>query len=82
MTDRLILNPPDLPVAAGLAEIEARTGNVVVTTSVGIGSIDTPGNQREGINVSDAFRRVEDPDGPTLTIDVRLRTGEVRVIEP
>lgn len=58
------------------------TGNVVVTTSVGIGSIDTPGNQREGINVSDAFRRVEDPDGPTLTIDVRLRTGEVRVIEP
>ena len=39
-------------------------------------------NQREGINVSDAFRRVEDPDGPTLTIDVRLRTGEVRVIEP
>lgn len=37
MTDRLILNPPDLPVAAGLAEIEARTGNVVVTAPPGSG---------------------------------------------
>ncbi|VEI13277.1 ATP-dependent helicase HrpB [Trueperella bialowiezensis] len=37
MTDRLIARPPDLPVAAGLADIAAQTGNVVVTAPPGSG---------------------------------------------
>lgn len=65
-----------------LAVTVPESGNVVVTTSVGIGSIHGPSSQLEGINLTDAFRRIENPDEPTLTIDLRLRTGEVRVIEP
>ncbi len=37
MTDRLILRPPDLPVAAGLADIAAQPGNVVITAPPGSG---------------------------------------------
>lgn len=37
MTDRLILRPPDLPVAEGLAEIATQEGNAVVTAPPGSG---------------------------------------------
>lgn len=59
-----------------------RRGNVVVTSSVGIGSIDTPSHRWDGVNLNGVWRRDDTPDGPTLTIEVRLRTGDVRVVEP
>lgn len=58
------------------------TGNVVVNTWVDAGEIATPGSSAEGFNIHDSWRRTEVPDAPTLTINVRLSAGDVRVVEP
>lgn len=54
-------------------------GNVVVRSRVDVGSISTPVQNHEGLTLTDEWRRIGDPDAPTLTIVLEVNVGEVVV---
>ena len=53
------------------------TGNVVVRSSVDVGTITTPEREVDGLDSTDEWRRVLDPAAPTLTIVLDVNVGEV-----
>ena len=59
-----------------------RTGNVVVTTAVDAGTISGISGERDGMQLQETWSRIEEPDQPTLTINLRLRAGEITVVQP
>lgn len=59
-----------------------RTGNVVVTSTVDAGNINGLIGDHEGMHLSETWRRIDDPTQPTLTIHLRLRAGEITVVQP
>lgn len=58
------------------------TGNVVINTGVDVGEVTSPATHHEGLSVVDTWQRTDDPDAPTLTINVKVGVGEVRVVAP
>lgn len=58
------------------------TGNVVINTTVDVGEVTSPAAYHEGLKLAETWRRTDDPGAPTLTINLKVGVGEVRVVEP
>lgn len=62
-----------------LTLVVPREGNVVVTAKANLGDITLPDGAIDGFDVTRTWRRVTDPEAPTLTIEVSVGLGEVVV---
>ncbi|MDO5629780.1 MAG: hypothetical protein Q4G43_15800, partial [Mobilicoccus sp.] len=54
------------------------TGNVVVNASVDLGDLQLPDGASEGFGLKRTWSRTGQ-DGPTLTLDLEVGLGELRV---
>lgn len=54
-------------------------GNVVVRSHVDLGEIRTPFETADAMDTELTWSRITDPDGPTLTVDLRVGLGEIVV---
>lgn len=56
-------------------------GNVVVDYTVGAGEASDPSRNDSGLDLAGTWRRVDDPDAPTLTVNADLDFGRLEVVE-
>lgn len=55
------------------------SGNVIVNSAVDMGQIDHRGENHSGIDLTASYRRVLDPNAPSLTINLALDVGRIAV---